>query len=168
RGPGSMTHAGSRPTTQLLVPSSVSDPGLSARTRTISCPATGSTVGLSEIGHHVLDDRVVLERVDAQVLAVAGLLEAAVRHLRDERDVVVDPHAAEAQRARDAQRAPDVARPDRRREPVARAVGPCDRLLLVGEALHGDHRAEDLALDHLVVLLEPRDDRRLQIEPRPV
>src|SRR6201999_4295041 len=29
-------------------------------------------------------------------------------------------------------------------------------------------RAEDLALDHLVVLLEPGDDRRLQVEARPV
>ena len=62
--------------------------------------------------HDVLDDRVVLEPVHREVLAVAGLLEAAVRHLGDERDVVVDPHAAEAQRLRDPQRAADVARPD--------------------------------------------------------
>src|SRR6266508_936337 len=34
--------------------------------------------------HHVLDLRVVLEAVLREVLAVAGLLEAAVRHLGDE------------------------------------------------------------------------------------
>src|SRR3954447_19186314 len=38
---------------------------------------------LVELRHHVLDVGVVLERVRAQVLAVAGLLVAAVRHLRD-------------------------------------------------------------------------------------
>ena len=107
----------------------------------------------------MLDDRVVLERVHAQVLAVAGLLEAAVGHLGDERDVVVDPHAAEAQRLGDAQRAADVARPHRGGEAVAGRVGPRDRLLLVAEALHGDDRAEDLALDHLVVLLAGRPRR---------
>ena len=35
-------------------------------------------------------------------------------------------------------------------------------------ALHGDHRAEDLALDHLVVLLEAGDDGRLEEEAGPV
>src|SRR5688500_5194718 len=66
--------------------------------------------------HDVLDDRVVLEPVHRKVLAVAGLLEAAVRHLGDERDVVVDPHAAEPQRLRDPQRTTDVARPHGGRE----------------------------------------------------
>src|SRR4029079_6580355 len=37
--------------------------------------------------HDVLDVRVVLERVDAHVLAVAGLLVSTVRHLGRERDV---------------------------------------------------------------------------------
>src|SRR5688572_20778029 len=37
---------------------------------------------LPDVGHDVLDARVVLEAVHRQVLAVAGLLEAAVRHLR--------------------------------------------------------------------------------------
>src|SRR5919108_986695 len=69
-----------------------------------------------DVHHHVLDLGVVLERVHGQVLAVAGLLEAAVGHLRDQRDVVVDPHTAEAQRFGYAQRAPDIARPHRRGE----------------------------------------------------
>ena len=53
---------------------------------------------------------------------------------------------------RDPQRAAHVARPHRGGEPVAGGVRPRDRLLLVAEALHRDHRPEDLALDHLVVL----------------
>src|ERR1700733_4763475 len=52
--------------------------------------------GLLQICHHVLDHGVVLQRVNAQILAVAGLLEPPVGHLRNERNVVVDPHAAEA------------------------------------------------------------------------
>ena len=42
RGPGSTTQAGSRPTTQVLVPDSVSGPGLGARRRTISCSASSA------------------------------------------------------------------------------------------------------------------------------
>src|SRR5829696_4833935 len=121
-----------------------------------------------ETGHDVLDDGVVLERVHGEVLAVAGLLEAAVRHLGGERDVVVDPHTAETQRLGDAQPAADVARPDRRGEAVLGAVGPGDRLILFGEALDGDDRPEDLALDQLVVLPEVRDDGRLEKEARKV
>src|ERR671937_1332671 len=71
-----------------------------------------------DLRHHVLDLRVVLERVRAQVLAVAGLLVAAVRHLRDQRDVVVDPDRPELELARGVQRPADIARPDRRREAV--------------------------------------------------
>src|SRR6266545_3420981 len=48
-----------------------------------------------DLCHHMLDLRVVLERVNGQVLAVAGLLEAAVRHLGDKRNVVVDPDGPE-------------------------------------------------------------------------
>src|SRR3954454_8272936 len=49
----------------------------------------------SDVCHDVLDLRVVLEGVHGEVLAVAPLLVAAVRHLAHQRDVVVDPHAAE-------------------------------------------------------------------------
>src|SRR3954453_17233643 len=52
---------------------------------------------LADVGHDVLDPRVVLEAVHRQVLAVAGVLEAAVRHLGHQRDVGVDPDAAEVQ-----------------------------------------------------------------------
>ena len=44
--------------------------------------------------------------------------------------------------------------------PLAHSIACC----LVGEALHGDHRPEDLALDHLVVLLQAGDDGRLEEE----
>src|SRR5688572_27274781 len=114
--------------------------------------------------HDVLDDRVVLEAVHREVLAVAGLLEAAVRHLAHERQVVVDPHAAEAHRLRHPQRAADVARPHAAGQPVGRAVGPLERLVLVVEALDRDDRAEDLLLDHLVVLAQAVDHGRLDEE----
>src|SRR2546421_8177972 len=35
-------------------------------------PSTASRAWLLDVRHHVLDDRVVLDRVDAEVLAVAG------------------------------------------------------------------------------------------------
>ena len=94
----------------------------------------------AQIHHHVLDLRVVLQRVGREVLAVAGLLVAAVRHLRGERDVVVDPDAAEAERLRDPQRPADVARPDRGGEPVSGPIRPLDRLLLAGEGLQASSK----------------------------
>src|SRR5690242_19003885 len=56
-----------------------------------------TTRSLSETHHHVLQLGVLLDRVDRHVAAVARLLEAVVRHLVHERDVVVDPHRAELQ-----------------------------------------------------------------------
>jgi len=52
---------------------------------------------VTEVAHHVLDPGVVLESVHRQILTVPGVLEAAVRHLGDERDVGVDPDGAEVQ-----------------------------------------------------------------------
>src|SRR4051812_33130785 len=63
--------------------------------------------------HDVLDARVVLQRVARQVLAEAGSAVAAVRHLADDRDVVVDPDTARAELSSRAQRAVHVAGPDR-------------------------------------------------------
>src|SRR3954469_16312180 len=44
-----------------------------------------------DVAHHVLDGEVLLERVVAHVLAEARGADATVRHLADDRDVVVDP-----------------------------------------------------------------------------
>src|SRR4051794_19417700 len=141
--------------------------GTSASARWCSCFAPRSTSrrsggsASSDLEHHVLDDRVVLDRVHALVLAVTGLLEAAVRHLRDQREVVVDPDGAELDRLGDAHPFRDVARPDRCGEAEAHVVGPCDRLLFVAEVLDADDGAEDLVLDDLAALVGAGDDRRL-------
>ena len=116
---------------------------------------------LVELRDHVLDLGVLLHRVRRHVLAVAGALVAAVRHLgRDRDEVVVDPDGAELQLAGGAQRTADVARPHRGGEAVAHAVRPLDRLRVVGELLHRHDRAEHLVLDDLVVLRDVGDDRR--------
>src|SRR3984957_16996310 len=105
-----------------------------------------------DIAHHVFDPGVILESVHREILAVPGMLVATVGHLRHERDMRVDPHAAEVERAGHAHRAAVIASPDTRREAVFDTVGPFECFRLVVEALHGDHRAEDLALDEIVVL----------------
>src|ERR1700722_14823963 len=114
-----------------------------------------------DIAHHVFDPGVILESVHREILAVPGMLVAPVRHLRHERDVRIDPHATEVERAGHTHRAAVVARPDTRREAVLDTVGPFERLGLVVETLHGDDRAEDLALDEIVVLTQAGDDGRL-------
>src|SRR5829696_152271 len=130
------------------------------RTRSAPPTLTSSEPDRSglDVGHHVLDPGVVLEAVHRQVLAVAGVLEAAVRHLGDQRDVGVDPHAAEVQALGHPHRPAVVPGPDRGRQAVLHPVGPAGRLVLLGEPLHGDDRPEDLVLHHLVVLGEAGHD----------
>jgi hypothetical protein len=53
-----------------------------------------------DVRHDALDAGVVLEPVQAQVPAVAGVLEAAVGHLGDQGDVGVDPDAGKVEGAR--------------------------------------------------------------------
>src|SRR3989454_356512 len=115
----------------------------------------------AQVGHDVLDVRVLLERVARQVRAEAGTLDAAVRHLRGERQVVVDPDLAVLQIARHPQGAGHVARPDRGGQAVLDAVRLPDDLVLALERHDHDHRAEDLALHHFVLVLRLRHDRRL-------
>ena len=107
---------------------------------------------------------VLLDGVHGHVLAVAGLLVTAVRHLgRDREQVVVDPDSPELEPARRVQRPGDVACEDRGREAVADVVrhGECVRVVL--EALHGHDGPEDLVLHDLGILRDIRQHRRLVI-----
>ncbi|MDT4841527.1 hypothetical protein FQZ97_753850 [compost metagenome] len=76
----------------------------------------------------------------------------------------VDPGAAVLQAVGDLQRLVEVLRPYRGRQAVFGIVGPVHRLLQFVEAGHGDHRAEDFALDDLVLLLAAGQQGRLVIE----
>ena len=84
-----------------------------------------------------------------------------MRHLVDKRDVGVDPHSPKLEPASHAQRAADVAGPDRGRQAVVHRVRPFQRLLLVGEALDCNHRAEHLTLHDLGIGSGGEDDGRL-------
>src|SRR6185503_6835391 len=75
-------------------------------------PSTDGRSG-PRVDHHVLDERVVLERVLRAVLAPARLLDAAVRRLGREGEVLVDPDVAELERLGNAHRLADVAGEDR-------------------------------------------------------
>ena len=97
-----------------------------------------------EIGHHMLDTGVILKSILREVLAVARVLEATVGHLRDHRDVGVDPHAAEVQVLGHAQRAADVAGPHARGQAVLDAVGPGQSLRLSVPASGRESRDRNL------------------------
>src|SRR4051794_32637573 len=124
-------------------------------------PTSRILTSVPDVGHHVLDAGVVLQAVHRQVLAVPRVLEPAVRHLGDERDVGVDPDDPEVEAPGHPHRAAVVPGPDAGGQAVLHPVGPAQRLRLVAEPLHGHHRAEDLVLDLLVVLLETGEHRRL-------
>src|SRR3954470_13761524 len=78
--------------------------------------------GSTEEVHDVLEAGVILEAVDGEVLSVAGVLEAAVRHLGDDRDVGVDPDAAEVEAPGHSHRAAMVAGEDAAGQAVLDAV----------------------------------------------
>src|SRR6185436_12331265 len=107
-----------------------------------------------QLDHDMLDLGVFLERVDRPFLAVSRLLGAAPRHLRGHRAVVVDPDGAEAQPPRRLHGPADVAGEHRRPEPVPDIVREREGRLVVLDRLHGDDRAEHLALHDLAVLLD--------------
>src|SRR5689334_12628574 len=67
----------------------------------------------ADVVHDVLDAQVVVQPENGQVLAVAGVLEPSVRHLRDERDMGVDPHHAEVEAVRHPHRPAVVGGPHR-------------------------------------------------------
>src|SRR5690349_10655863 len=81
----------------------------------------------TDVTHHVLDTRVVLESVHRQVLAVPGVLEPPVRHLGDERDVGVDPDGAEVQLPGHPHGPAVVPGPDARGQAVLHPVRPAHR-----------------------------------------
>ena len=94
--------------------------------------------------------------------ADAGGLVAAERGVGRVLVVAVGPHAAGLDRAAHPVGPVGVARPDAGAEAVERVVGDLERLGVVGERGHREHRAEDLLLEdpHLVVALE---DGRLEV-----
>lgn len=61
--------------------------------------------------HDVFELGVVLDRIQRHVFTVARLLEAAVGHLRHDRDVVVHPHRSEPEALGHSHRPPDVVGP---------------------------------------------------------
>ena len=81
-----------------------------------------------------------------ELAADAGLLVAAPLGLRDVRVVVVDPDRAHPQPGRDALGLAGVLGPDRAGQAVLAVVGDPDGLVLAGERLDRQHRAEGLVL----------------------
>src|ERR1019366_2239352 len=76
------------------------------------------------------------EPVHGQVLAVTGVLKTAVRHLRGERDMGVDPHRTEVQLPHHPHRPGVIPCPDTGGQPVLHSVGPAQRFVLGAEPLH--------------------------------
>ncbi|MPL93022.1 hypothetical protein SDC9_39146 [bioreactor metagenome] len=106
-------------------------------------------------------DRVILERIDRHVLAIARLLQPAMRHLVGQHEMGVHPGAAVLQPRGDREALAHVLGPDRRRQPIVRVIRPADRLFRLVEAGDRDDGAKDLAPDDLVRLQGAGDDGRL-------
>src|SRR5215216_2552395 len=102
----------------------------SCRARIAASALMVATVMSAHLHPDALGLRELVQRGLAEVAAVAGLLDAAVRHRRVDHLVRVDPDGADAQRAGGTVGARDVVRPDAGGEPVLDVVGDAIRLLL--------------------------------------
>mmetsp|Transcript_57146 Transcript_57146/g.127576 ORF Transcript_57146/g.127576 Transcript_57146/m.127576 type:complete len:219 (+) Transcript_57146:264-920(+) len=130
-------------------------------------PDSGSDY-TSKRAHDVLDPRVLFEAIRTEILAVAALLEPTMRHLRDKRNVCVDPNTAEVEGARAAQRARVILAPHAGGEAILHSVGHLDGCGFVTKRLDRDHRPEDLLLNHLILLLQAGDNGGLEEEAGPL
>src|SRR6476646_498519 len=149
RGPGSRRWppSPSRPPLRLRPPvrASRSAPVLHPCLRPPLGPVPVEGVS-SDVEVNVLGLQVLAQGLQPQVVAGAALLVSAERRLRRVDPVLVDPDRPGLQPMRHAVCAPDVARPDPGRQPVAHVVRDPHRLVLTVERHDHDHRPEDLLL----------------------
>src|SRR5262245_58472804 len=119
-------------------------------------------------GAHVVPDvlglAVLGEAVLAELAADAGLLVAAPLGLGDVGVVVVDPDRAHPQPRRHPLCLAGVLGPHRTGKAVDAVVGDGDGLVLVGEGLDGEHRAEGLLLGDRHATGAAVEDRRQVVE----
>src|SRR5436309_77886 len=138
----------------------------SASSPRVSMPRTGlSLISASPESfrrdEHALQLAVVLERGGPQLAPDAAALDAAEGHLEVDAPARVDRQDPGLDRAGDAQRAADVARPQRPREAVERGVGEPDGRLLAVERQDRHHRPEDLLAGDLHAGRHVAEDPRL-------
>src|SRR6185312_2448828 len=100
------------------------------------------------------------QRINATFAAHAGMLDAAERRAQVAHHPAVYPHDAEVDAFRDAVRACKVARPQRCREPIVRAVGDRDRFVFIVERDQRHHRTEDFLAIGGAILRQSFDHRR--------
>src|SRR3954470_7035726 len=105
-------------------------------------------LGRADVVPDVLGLAVLRQPGLAELAPEARLFVTAPLGLRHVRVVVVDPDRAHPQPARDPLALARVLRPDGAGQAVDAVVGDADGVVLVGEGLDGQHRAERLVLGH--------------------
>src|SRR5262245_59344252 len=105
------------------------------------------------------------ERLEALLAPMARALDAAEGQLDAAAGAeIVDEDLARFERAGEAQLAPAIPRPDAGDEPVGRAVGDGDRLLLLAKADRAKDGTEDLLLRQVMLGRDVADHGRRHIE----
>src|SRR3954451_24292436 len=104
---------------------------------------------------------VAQELGEADLLADAGILEAAIGCALEIVADAIDPHAAGLQAARGLDRALDVVGPHRAGETVLERIGKLDDGVLVTPGEHRNHRAENLLACDLHLRMHVAEHGRL-------
>src|ERR1700733_10166896 len=101
--------------------------------------------------------------MDPQFPAEARLLKPAPRRFHARRLHVIHPHHTGADGLNHTHGAIDIPRPDSRSQPERSVVGNLERLTLVIEWNHADHRAKDLFPRNPRRVIHVVKDRRLDV-----
>src|SRR6266550_8944258 len=117
---------------------------------------------LFQTDEDVLDFRVELERVHAELASDAAALVTPEGRLLMNTPAAIDAENAGANAAGDPQRPADVAGPDRTRQAIGRVIDQPQDLILLGERDDGQHRAEDLLLGDAHSIVGAIEDGRLE------
>src|SRR5688500_6430991 len=140
------------------------------RRRRRPSPAAGSMyVNVASLPRQVdpgrLELRVAVEGGHPLVATESRLLEAAERHGDVGGVEGVHPDDTRTDRAGQAVRSVEIPCPDPRGQAVGRVVGDGEGVGLVLELGHGQDRAEDLLAGDAPAIVDPVEDRRLDVEP---
>src|SRR5664279_4968657 len=132
------------------------------------CARRARPLSTSEDDRDDLLLRIREDSAPAELTSDAAALHAPPGQRRVHRSPAVDPYGPGTDLARHRVRRGDIARPDRRREPVDRVVRHRDGLLDRVERHHGADRAEDLLAGDGRGVVDVSEDGWFDEEPGPV
>src|SRR5947209_181374 len=105
-----------------------------------------------QLYHHVFDLGVVFKGIQGLVFADTALFITAMRHLRGQRQVIIDPNRAKLENTARAHGLEDISCPDRSGQAIDHVIGLFQHFFLGLEAADDDNGTKDFTLHNLGIV----------------